>query len=241
MDSIIRAQADKKHTSLLIGKILDSHVIRDNYHFGEPSYLQSFDVANFENNSHHTEQVVDPLDDYYFINFESLMKRIFDYSKLNKAAQKYIRLQIQRDIDYRVKNDPASQGSFEETADTAPEIKLLSMHRVAHNLWLKGQKVMAEQLAKLAYQIFDSYISPAAYLACPISIDHGIGINIQPDTVIKPYVLILNGVTLGKDGSSPVIESRSVLCRDVCIHGNMHITGLTKPRVIVTNESINHV
>jgi serine O-acetyltransferase len=82
----------------------------------------------------------------------------------------------------------------------------LQGHRIAHELWGRGRKVMACALQSRMSEVFAVDIHPAARFGKGILLDHGTGVVIGETAALGNNVSILQNVTLGGacEGGAPV-------------------------------------
>eukprot|EP00249_Psilotum_nudum_P018033 c26607_g1_i1 orf=109-1242(+) len=78
----------------------------------------------------------------------------------------------------------------------------LQSYRVAHILWIRGQKVLALALQSHISEVFAVDIHPAARIGKAILLDHGSGVVIGETAVVGDRVSMLQGVTLGGTGKA---------------------------------------
>jgi serine O-acetyltransferase len=76
----------------------------------------------------------------------------------------------------------------------------IQAHRIAHELWTRGRKVMAAALQSRMSEVFAVDIHPAARFGRGILIDHGTGVVIGETAELGNNVSILQNVTLGGTG-----------------------------------------
>ncbi len=76
----------------------------------------------------------------------------------------------------------------------------ISIHRIAHELWAQGRRLLALMLQSISSEIFSVDIHPAARIGCGVMLDHGTGCVIGETAIIENDVSILHAVTLGGTG-----------------------------------------
>jgi serine O-acetyltransferase len=101
-------------------------------------------------------------------------------------------------------------------------------HRVAHNLWSNGRKVLAVMIQNRVSEVFGVDIHPGAKIGSGILFDHATGIVVGETAVIGNDVSILHGVTLGGTGKAhgdrhPKIGDGVLIGAGTCILGNIKI------------------
>lgn len=136
---------------------------------------------------------------------------------------------LNEDADYFLANDPASN-SLEEVYLAYPGFYAIAIYRLSHELYLLDQLLFSRLMSEYAHRITGTDIHAGASIASPFFIDHATGIVIGETTVIKKYVKIYQGVTLGalsitKDMKNskrhPTVEE------NVCLYANATILGGT--------------
>lgn len=95
--------------------------------------------------------------------------------------------------------DPAS-GSVLNILLTSPGVRALLSHRLAHALYLRGQRTLACVVASAARRRTGIEIHPGATIGRGVLIDHGAGVVIGETAVIGDGCTIYQGVTLGARG-----------------------------------------
>lgn len=136
---------------------------------------------------------------------------------------------LNQDADYFLANDPASN-SIEEVYLAYPGFYAIAIYRLSHELYLLDLLLFSRLMSEYAHRITGTDIHAGASIASPFFIDHATGIVIGETTVIKKYVKIYQGVTLGalsitKDMKNskrhPTVEE------NVCLYANATILGGT--------------
>jgi serine O-acetyltransferase len=136
---------------------------------------------------------------------------------------------LNEDADYFLANDPASN-SIEEVYLAYPGFYAIAIYRLSHELYLLDLLLFSRLMSEYAHRITGTDIHAGASIASPFFIDHATGIVIGETTVIKKYVKIYQGVTLGalsitKDMKNskrhPTVEE------NVCLYANATILGGT--------------
>ena len=138
-----------------------------------------------------------------------------EYSEIASAINKDIkgiRRKIELDIDLAYREDPAAI-SREYICLTYPFVYALSLHRLAHQLYVLGARSLARIIAEEAHSKTAIDIHPGASIEAPTFMDHGTGIVIGETVEISKNVSIYHGVTLGalsfqKDESGVVIKGQ---------------------------------
>ena len=101
-----------------------------------------------------------------------------------------------KDLEFFYECDPAAD-SLEEIKLTYPGYKAILLHRIAHILYKKNQKLEARIVSEYAHSRTGIDIHPACQIDSPFFIDHGTGIVIGETSIIGKYVRLYQGVTLG--------------------------------------------
>ena len=101
-------------------------------------------------------------------------------------------------------------------------------HRVAHNLWSQGRKVLALLIQNRVSEVFAVDIHPGAKIGSGILLDHATGVVVGETAVIGNNVSILHNVTLGGTGKvcgdrHPKIGDGVLIGAGTCILGNIKI------------------
>eukprot|EP00252_Welwitschia_mirabilis_P020382 TRINITY_DN4996_c0_g1_i1.p1 TRINITY_DN4996_c0_g1~~TRINITY_DN4996_c0_g1_i1.p1 ORF type:complete len:490 (-),score=90.84 TRINITY_DN4996_c0_g1_i1:344-1813(-) len=121
---------------------------------------------------------------------------VFDDVFMNDAdIQQSIRLDVQA-----VKDRDPSCRSYSWALLYLKGYHALQSYRVAHALWVRGQRVLALALQSRISEVFAVDIHPAAQIGKGILLDHGTGVVIGETAVVGDRVSMLQGVTLGGTG-----------------------------------------
>jgi serine O-acetyltransferase len=101
-------------------------------------------------------------------------------------------------------------------------------HRIAHNLWSKGRKILAVLIQNRVSEVFAVDIHPAAKIGRGILLDHATGVVVGETAVIGDNVSILHSVTLGGTGKvsgdrHPKIGNGVLIGAGTCVLGNVRI------------------
>ena len=108
----------------------------------------------------------------------------------------HIKQLIDTDIQAAYQGDPAAK-STEEIILTYPGFKAISIHRLAHELYLLDIPIVPRMLSEKMHSLTGIDIHPGAQIGAYFFIDHGTGIVIGETTVIGEHVRIYQNVTLG--------------------------------------------
>ncbi|PIN11406.1 Serine O-acetyltransferase [Handroanthus impetiginosus] len=101
-------------------------------------------------------------------------------------------------------------------------------HRIAHNLWSKGRKILALLIQNRVSEVFAVDIHPGAKIGRGILLDHATGLVVGETAVIGNNVSILHSVTLGGTGKvsgdrHPKIGDGVLIGAGTCVLGNVRI------------------
>lgn len=101
-------------------------------------------------------------------------------------------------------------------------------HRIGHNLWCNGRKILALLIQNRVSEVFAVDIHPGAKIGRGILLDHATGVVIGETAVIGNNVSILHNVTLGGTGKvsgdrHPKIEDGVLIGAGTCVLGNVRI------------------
>jgi len=118
---------------------------------------------------------------------------------------------IRDDIRFALERDPAATNVVEVVL-AYPGVHALLLHRVAHQLAHWRVPVAPRLLSHFNRALTGIEIHPAAEIASPCFIDHGMGVVIGETTIIGPRCHLHQGVTLG--GTSTRREKRHPTLRD---------------------------
>jgi len=103
---------------------------------------------------------------------------------------------IKEDIASVFDRDPAAH-SILDVVFVYPGFHATVLHRVSHQLWVKGIKFPARLIAHFSRWITGIEIHPGAVIGRRFFIDHGMGVVIGETTIIGDDCTLYHGVTLG--------------------------------------------
>lgn len=134
---------------------------------------------------------------------------------------------LKKQIHHIKESDPAARNTFEIVL-LYPSIHVLLWHRLAHLLYKIKLRFLARMISQLARFLTGIEIHPGATIGKGLFIDHGMGVVIGETTVIKDYVKLFHGVTLGGTGTShgkrhPTLENHVVIGAGAKILGDIII------------------
>ncbi|HQO68703.1 MAG TPA: serine acetyltransferase [Clostridia bacterium] len=107
-----------------------------------------------------------------------------------------IRRMLQTDIHAAYVGDPAAQ-SFEEILLSYPSLEMMSIHRIAHELYKLKVPLIPRMMNEYGHRVTGIDIHPGASIGEHFFMDHGTGIVIGETAEIGNNVKIYQGVTLG--------------------------------------------
>jgi serine O-acetyltransferase len=133
------------------------------------------------------------------------------------------------DVSAAFEGDPAAT-SFEEIAVAYPSTRALSIHRIAHELHLRGVPLIPRIMSEHAHDLTGIDIHPGASIGRHFFIDHGTGVVIGETTEIGRNVRVYQGVTLGATSLRDASAKRGVKRHptvedDVTIYAGAKILG----------------
>jgi len=132
-------------------------------------------------------------------------KSVFDYLVFNtdnefdilsKNQVNPIKECIKKDLNFFYESDPAAN-SIDEIRLAYPGFIAITYYRIAHILYEENKKIEARIISEYAHFLTGIDINAGASIGCPFFIDHGTGVVIGETSIIKDYVRIYQGVTLG--------------------------------------------
>ncbi|MBW2384053.1 MAG: serine acetyltransferase [Deltaproteobacteria bacterium] len=140
-----------------------------------------------------------------------------------------LREMLSDDVAAAFAGDPAATG-YEEIAVAYPSVLALSIHRIAHELYLRGVPLIPRIMSESAHDRTGIDIHPGARIGGHFFIDHGTGVVIGETTEIGHNVRLYQGVTLGatslRDASSKRgVKRHPTVEDDVTIYAGAKILG----------------
>jgi len=140
-----------------------------------------------------------------------------------------IRGLLKTDIQAAFDGDPAAS-SFEEIILSYPGLKAITVHRIAHELYLKNVPLIPRIMNEHAHHETGIDIHPGAKIGERFFIDHGTGVVVGETTIIGNNVKIYQGVTLGalapaKGQSLRGVKRHPTIEDDVTIYAAATILG----------------
>ena len=107
-----------------------------------------------------------------------------------------VRRIIQTDVSAAYQGDPAAR-SIEEIILAYPCVLVISLQRIAHELYKLGVPLLPRMLTEYAHERTGTDIHPGAQIGTHFFIDHCTGVVIGETARIGNHVKIYQGVTLG--------------------------------------------
>ncbi len=101
----------------------------------------------------------------------------------------------------------------------------ISIHRIAHEIWGQGRRLLALMLQSICSEIFSVDIHPAARIGCGVMLDHGTGCVIGETAIIENDVSILHAVTLGGTGKEKGGERHPIVRTGVLLGAGAKVLG----------------
>ncbi len=149
-----------------------------------------------------------------------------------------MRLLLSTDAQAAYDGDPAASG-IDEVIFCYPGFEAVTIHRLAHQLYLQKVPLLARIIAEWAHSRTGIDIHPGATIGPYFFIDHGTGVVIGETCEIRTRVKIYQGVTLGalsfqKDADGnlvrgtkrhPTIEDGVVIYANATVLGGDTIVG----------------
>lgn len=132
-----------------------------------------------------------------------------------------------------VECDPASL-SLEEVYMAYPGFYAIAIYRLAHELYKDGFPLVPRLMTEYAHRQTGVDINPGAHIGKSFFIDHATGVVIGETAIIKDYVKIYQGVTLGalyvakklqKTKRHPTIEDNVTIYANATILGGETVIG----------------
>jgi serine O-acetyltransferase len=159
-----------------------------------------------------------------------------------------------KDAEECMKGDPAAS-CIEEIILSYPGFYCLTVHRLAHVLYLEEVPVVTRIMSEYAHSLTGIDIHPGASIGENFFIDHGTGIVIGETAVVGNNVKIYQGVTLGaiyverslKDkkrhptiqdnviiyAGATILGGKTTVGHDTIIGGNVWLTESVLPHSVV--------
>jgi len=107
-----------------------------------------------------------------------------------------LRERLKKDVEAAYRGDPAAK-SYTEVIRAYPGFQAMTVQRVAHELYERGQSVYARELTEAAKSLSGIDIHPGAEIGEHFFIDHGTGVVVGETATVGDWVRIYQDVTLG--------------------------------------------
>jgi serine O-acetyltransferase len=172
-----------------------------------------------------------------------------------------VRELLQSDVDAAFQGDPAAR-TREEIIVAYPFVEVVAIHRLAHELHLRGVPLLPRIMSEWAHSRTGTDIHPGAQIGSHFFIDHGTGTVIGETCIIGNHVKMFHGVTLGATSTSggqalrrkkrhPTIEDgvtiysgavilggETVIGRGTTVGGNVFLIQSVPPNSVVLMEEL---
>jgi len=117
---------------------------------------------------------------------------------------------LKKDVDAAYKGDPAAR-TYAEIVRSYPSLRVMIMHRFAHELYMLKVPSYPRELAEHAHSKTGIDIHPGAKVGEYFFIDHGTGVVIGETSELGEWARLYQGVTLGvlhfeKEGQSGILK-----------------------------------
>jgi len=134
---------------------------------------------------------------------------------------------LRADIAAVVERDPATERLIEPFL-YFKGFHALQTHRLAHWLWLNGERDFALYLQSRSSDVFQTDIHPAARIGAGVFLDHATGLVVGETAVVEDDVSLLQNVTLGGTGKQagdrhPKVRRGTIIGAGAKILGNIEI------------------
>lgn len=141
--------------------------------------------------------------------------------------------QLNKDAECIEKNDPAAN-NVEEVFMGYPGFFAIAVYRLSNTFFKLKMPLIPRLMSEYAHGLTGIDIHPGATIGCPFFIDHGTGVVIGETTLIKDFVKVYQGVTLGalqvtKDLQNtkrhPTVENNVTIYAGATILGGETVVG----------------
>ena len=153
-----------------------------------------------------------------------------------------LRKMLSLDVEAAFDGDPAAK-SLDEIIFCYPGLEAITIHRIAHELYLLDVPLIPRILSEWSHAITGIDIHPGAKIGESFFIDHGTGVVIGETCEIAANVKLYQGVTLGavsfpKDEHGNIIRDQKrhpTIEENVVIYANATILG---GKTVIGNNSV---
>lgn len=174
-------------------------------------------------------------------NYEKCEEKAVEITSRFIEKLPYIRHMLTTDVKAAYMGDPAAK-SYGEIIYCYPTIRVLTNHRIAHELLQLGLPLIPRIISEMAHSETGIDIHPGAQIGEYFTIDHGTGVVIGETCVIGNNVKIYQGVTLGAksfpldENGNPIkgIARHPIVGNNVIIYAQATILG----RVTIGDDSV---
>ncbi len=143
-----------------------------------------------------------------------------------------LREDLALDVQAAYEGDPAA-GSTDEIIFCYPGLEAITVHRLAHELLLRGVPIIPRIMSEWVHNRTGIDIHPGARIGPSFFIDHGTGVVIGETCQIAAHVKIYQSVTLGalsfpKDGDGNLVRNQKrhpTIEEGVVIYSNATVLG----------------
>ncbi|WP_437627253.1 serine O-acetyltransferase [Sorangium sp. So ce1151] len=141
-----------------------------------------------------------------------------------------VRRRLLLDVQAAFDGDPAA-ASMDEVILAYPGLLAVTVHRVAHELYLLGVPLMPRIMSEWAHTKTGADIHPGANIGDSFFIDHATGVVVGETTDIGAHVKLYQGVTLGAvslpqhSRGARGIKRHPTVQDDVTIYANATVLG----------------
>ncbi len=143
-----------------------------------------------------------------------------------------LRENLALDVQAAYEGDPAA-GSTDEIIFCYPGLEAITVHRLAHELLLRGVPIIPRIMSEWVHNRTGIDIHPGARIGPSFFIDHGTGVVIGETCEIAAHVKIYQSVTLGalsfpKDGDGNLVRNQKrhpTIEEGVVIYSNANVLG----------------
>lgn len=144
-----------------------------------------------------------------------------------KSQFNELRETLINDANYILENDPAAT-SIEEIITCYPGFYAIGIYRLSHPLYKLNIPLIPRIVSEYAHRETGTDIHPGAVIGSPFFIDHATGIVIGETTIIKNFVKLYQGVTLGAihvEKNLTNSKRHPTILENVTIYANATILG----------------
>lgn len=144
--------------------------------------------------------------------------------RLGRLPLDELRARLLQDARFALQHDPAAY-NLDEVILAYPGFLAVLIYRVAHELYRKGQRVLARQLSEWAHSRTGADIHPGAKIGESFFLDHATGTVIGQTATVGDRVRLFHGVTLGALGNAHEEPRHPTLEDDVVVYANATVLG----------------